>query len=74
MAELLCYEGQNFFEFDELKILDLTLAALEEAIEEAGNTRRGRALKRRAEKIRGAIRSRGSQSRSRDPQVTRKGT
>lgn len=40
---------------DELKILDLTLAALEDAIEEAGNTRRGRALKRQAEKIRGAI-------------------
>ena len=47
---------------DELKILDLTLAALEDAIEEAGNTRRGRALKRQAEKIRGAIRSRGGQA------------
>lgn len=62
MAELLCYEGQNFFEFDELKILDLTLAALEDAIEEAGNTRRGRALKRQAQKIRSAIRSRGGKA------------
>ena len=47
---------------DELKILDLTLAALEDAIEEAGNTRRGRALKRQAKKIRSAIRSRGGKA------------
>ena len=41
-----------------LDVLRLALAALGDAIEEAGNTRKGRALKRQAKKIERAIRRR----------------
>ena len=38
-----------------LDVLRLTLGAIEDAIEEAGNTRKGRALKRQAKKIERAL-------------------
>ena len=64
--------ARRIVEADELRILDLSLAALEEAIEEAGNTRRGRALKRQAAKLRRAIACREDQRGACPPQTDRK--
>ena len=55
--------ARRIVETDELRILDLSLAALEEA----GNTRRGRALKRQAAKLRQAIACREDQRRMHPP-------